>query len=121
MPEENYDKQSANEVEKIRSILFGDQAAQFEERINAIDRALDALRNDNRKLRQALETELTQREQSDQNLEQMLNSLENKINAELSQRQKNSDEYMHGQDEFLNSIQNIVEQYRQSIQKKTAS
>jgi len=75
MAKENSDtNKPTGDVDNIRKILFGDQIAQIEERFHQNENAISQLRTENRNLRQALEAEVTMRENAVQELRDLLES-----------------------------------------------
>lgn len=74
----------ANDVAKIRDILFGEQANQMDERIISLEAAVNSLRQENTRLRQALEAEVTSRSQADKTLSQANKTLVESISKEKS-------------------------------------
>ena len=67
-----------NEVDNIRNILFGDQINQMEERFVQLEKSISQLRTENRNVREALEAEVTQRENAFQTLQDTLHELDKK-------------------------------------------
>lgn len=67
-----------NEVDNIRNILFGDQINQMEERFVQLEKSISQLRTENRNLREALEAEVTQRENAFQTLQDTIHELDKK-------------------------------------------
>ena len=101
-------KNPGNDVDNIRKILFGDQIAQVEERFTQIEKTIAQLRSENRNLRQALEAELTQREQA-------IQELNNMIEAALKERDEQRGEYLSDQTEMLSTLQKALEQFGAKI------
>lgn len=58
-------EKTPNDLNQIRSLLFGDQALQYDERFEALENSVNALRRENRSLRQALEVEAMARTSAD--------------------------------------------------------
>jgi uncharacterized protein YaaN involved in tellurite resistance len=97
-----------NEVDSIRKLLFGDQVAQMEERFVSIEKSLTQLRTENRNLRQALEAELTTREQ-------VVEELKNFILASLKERDEARDAHLLTQTDLVNALMQALGQYKQKI------
>jgi predicted RNase H-like nuclease (RuvC/YqgF family) len=76
--EENANRPS--DVDNIRKILFGDQVSQIEERFNQNENAISQLRTENRNLRQALEAEVTMRENVNRELHAALEAVQKEQN-----------------------------------------
>ncbi|MCO5184523.1 MAG: hypothetical protein M9928_18690 [Anaerolineae bacterium] len=53
------------DLQQIRNLLFGEQATQYDDRFLAVENAINALRRENRALRNALEVEATARTEHD--------------------------------------------------------
>ena len=144
VPDNTNNDSPSNEVDNIRNILFGQQAVQYEERFEIIDKAINSLRNETKSLRQALETEFTEREVSDQKLGQALeaefasreasdqklsqtiealedkilkelNDLHEKINNDLSQRDNIWEKHIGQQTDLLESLMQSIKGYRGNI------
>ena len=144
VPDNTNNDLPSNEVDNIRNILFGQQAVQYEERFEIIDKAINSLRNETKSLRQALETEFTEREVSDQKLGQALeaefasreasdqklsqtiealedkilkelNDLHEKINNDLSQRDNIWEKHIGQQTDLLESLMQSIKGYRGNI------
>jgi hypothetical protein len=106
--ENSNENKPANEVDNIRKILFGDQINQTEERFSQVERSIAQLRTENRNLRQALEAELTQREQAVQGLKNLLESA-------LRERDEMRGENLSDQTELVTLLQTALEQYKAKI------
>lgn len=63
-------KAASPDLQQIRSILFGEQASQIEDRFTTLEQNINALRRETRQLRQALEVEATARTEADHNLDE---------------------------------------------------
>lgn len=97
-----------SDVDNIRKILFGDQIGQVEERFNQVEKSIAQLRSENRNLRQALEAELTQREQATQELKTMLESA-------LRERDEKGGKNFSDQTELITMLQKALDQYKGKI------
>lgn len=64
MPKNNT-PEPPEDLQQIRNLLFGDQATQYDDRFLAVESAINALRRENRTLRNALEVEATARTEHD--------------------------------------------------------
>ncbi len=101
---------SKNEVENIRNILFGEQINQTEERFRQIENSINSLRLENSKLREALEAELTQREKNEQELHNIVSTLE----ANLAQERKTN---FGDQNEMLAALKKAIDLYMSKVSK----
>ena len=81
------------DVAKIRDILFGEQADQIDERIIMLESAVNSLRQENKRLRQALEAEVTSRGEAGNILTEALQREANDIRGEI----KHSNSFMKKQ------------------------
>lgn len=74
----------ANDVAKIRDILFGEQANQMDERILGLESAINSLRQENTRLRQALEAEVTSRSQANQTIAESMGKEKATMNTSIT-------------------------------------
>jgi hypothetical protein len=74
-----------NDVQIIREILFGDQAKQFQARIERLEQAIAALKEENNQLRQALEAEASTRQQETQTGGSQLSEVEKQLHSKIQQ------------------------------------
>lgn len=79
--EDSNPNKAAADVDNIRKILFGDQVSQIEERFNQNESAISQLRTENRNLRQALEAEMTLRENAHRELNELLELMRKEQNT----------------------------------------
>jgi predicted RNase H-like nuclease (RuvC/YqgF family) len=128
----------ANDIDSIRSILFGDQVSQIDVRFETLEKAIDSLRSENRSLRQALETELTMRENGDGELERKIDILQNEnrnlrqaLETELTMRENADRELEHKidtlhnksqteQKKLLQSLRQALEEYQKKLDSSSA-
>lgn len=106
--EENAPGKPSGDVDNIRKILFGDQVAQFEERFHQNENAIAQLRTENRNLRQALEAEVTMRENMDQDLHNLLDAF----------RQDENDTWkknVAAQNEFITALETALRKLKADI------
>ncbi|MHC1781463.1 MAG: hypothetical protein AB9891_01650 [Anaerolineaceae bacterium] len=102
------EKANVNDVDNIRKILFGDQVAQMEERFIQIEKSIAQLRTENRNLRQALEAELSEREQAVQGLKNLIDSAQQEWD-------KKREENFSNQAELINALQKAFDVYKSKI------
>lgn len=102
------DKANVNDVDNIRKILFGDQIAQMEERFVQVENSIAQLRSENRSLRQALEAEVTAREESIQEMKNLLES------ARQEWEQKRGDNFA-SQADLLTALEKALDAYKTKI------
>lgn len=102
----------ANDVAKIRDILFGEQANQMDERILGLESAINSLRQENTRLRQALEAEVTARSQANQTIAESLGKEKSAILATVSQTKSGVEKQLfthaNSQQTQLNSLINTL-------------
>lgn len=75
----------ANDVAKIRDILFGEQANQMDERILSLESAINSLRQENSRLRQALEAEVTSRSRANDAIVESMGVEKTVVNTAISE------------------------------------
>ena len=102
------DKANVNDVDNIRKILFGDQIAQMEERFVQVENSIGQLRSENRSLRQALEAEVTAREEA---ILEVKNLLENTRREWEQQRGDN----FASQADLLTTLLKAIDAYKARI------
>lgn len=98
----------SGEVDDIRKILFGDQIAQIEERFNQNENAISQLRTENRNLRQALEAEVTTRENTLRELHELLDAFKKSQHASW---QKNTE----AQNALVSAIESAIQEFKAAI------
>ena len=103
------EKANVNDVDNIRKILFGDQISQMEERFSQVENSIAQLRAETRSLRQALEAEVTAREDT---VREMKNLLET-IREEWDQKRS---ENFASQAELMAALQKALDAYQSKIQ-----
>jgi uncharacterized membrane protein YkoI len=64
--------QKSNEVDNIRNILFGEQIRQVTTQFDLVEKSINSLRLENQNLRQALEMEVSKREQEIKKLDDLI-------------------------------------------------
>lgn len=69
--------QKSNEVDNIRNILFGEQIRQVTTQFDLVEKSINSLRLENQNLRQALEMEVSKREQEIKKLEDFIQTIIN--------------------------------------------
>jgi len=67
--------QKSNEVDNIRNILFGEQIRQVTNQFDLVEKSINSLRIENQNLRQALEMEVSKREQDIRKLEDLIQAI----------------------------------------------
>jgi len=102
------DDPNPNSIDNIRNILFGDQVAQIEERFNLLDQVINSLRNENRNLRQALESELTMREQAIKDLQNKINTLESDLQNKINTLEKGAESELNMREQSVNDLQKKI-------------
>ncbi len=75
-------KNETSDLNQLRSLLFGEQAQQTDERFETLDNAVNSLRRENRQLRHALEVEAMTRIEAD---ESMGSSFSTEVDTSLSE------------------------------------
>lgn len=75
-------KSTSSDLSQLRNLLFGEQAQQTDDRFEMLENSINALRRENRQLRQALEVEAMTRIEADESLG---NSFSNTLNTDLNQ------------------------------------
>jgi septation ring formation regulator EzrA len=109
MPGENDSlNKAAGDVDNIRKILFGDQINQIEDRFNQIEASIAQLRKENNNLRQALETELSMREDA-------VRELKNQLNSDRSEQNNLWNKNLADQEKLIITMQKALEQFKQEI------
>lgn len=99
---------TTGDVDNIRKILFGDQISQIEERFNQNENAIAQLRTENRNLRQALEAEVTMRENTDRELHDLLET--------FRKEQKDTwNKNISAQEILISSIENALGKFKSEI------
>lgn len=101
MEKNNPNSSPKNEVDNIRNILFGDQINQMEERFAQLERSIVQLRTENRNLREALEAEVTQRENAFLTAQETIHELD-KIRTD----------HQTDQNELVNEVKQAIEKYQ---------
>ncbi len=102
------DKANVNDVDNIRKILFGDQIAQMEDRFVQVENSIAQLRSENRSLRQALEAEVTAREEAVQVLKNLLET----VRQEWDQKRG---ENFASQADLMSALQKALDAYKSKI------
>lgn len=109
MPNEDMNtSKPAGDVDNIRKILFGDQISQFEERFIQNENAISQLRTENRNLRQALEAEVTARENANRDLADLLKSFQKEQDEEWKKN-------LSAQEILVSSIENALGKFKSEI------
>jgi conjugal transfer/entry exclusion protein len=83
MKTDNPTDQKSNEVDNIRTILFGEQIRQVTNQFDLVEKSINSLRIENQNLRQALEMEVSQREKETSRIEGLIQELNLAINNQL--------------------------------------
>jgi hypothetical protein len=103
------EKANVNDVDNIRKILFGDQIAQMEERFVQVENSIAQLRSENRSMRQALEAEVTAREEAVQELKNLIETVRQEWN------QKRGENFA-SQADLMSALQKALDSYKSKIQ-----
>ena len=74
-----------NDVETIRSILFGEQSQDFQQRISALEKWVAALQDENERLKEVLESETKTREEHEARGSKSLEAAKADILGQLNQ------------------------------------
>jgi hypothetical protein len=106
--EDNNTNKSAGDVDNIRKILFGDQISQIEERFNQNESAISQLRTENRNLRQALEAEITMRENGNRELLNLLDTFKGEENETWSKN-------VAAQKNLISALENALNKFKSDI------
>jgi hypothetical protein len=106
--EDNNANKSTGDVDNIRKILFGDQITQIEERFNQDQSAISQLRTENRNLRQALEAEITMRENTNQELRNLLAAFQQDQNEVWNKN-------IAAQKNLISALENAFDKFKSEI------
>lgn len=113
-PENSKSTNSLDEIESIRSILFGQQSKQLDERFAVMDKELAQFRSDYNRLRKDFETEQAARKQAEEELKRRQEA----DNQELRNKMESDRDDLT---RALGSAQEVLQQAMDEGQKKQES
>ena len=109
------------ELNQLRSLLFGDQAQQTEDRLESLETAINSLRRENRQLRHALEVEAMSRLDADREQGETLTGTYDVALSNLSDiLQGNAAAERKNRQAQLNAMVGVLEKFQSNQDDATA-
>ncbi len=115
----------SNDVDNIRNILFGEQIRQVTNQFDQVERSINSLRTENQNLRQALEMEVSKREQEIKKLEALLQAKTQELDALINSQidtlgsifKKHQKEMSAIENEMISQFEKAILEYRKKSTK----
>lgn len=117
--------EKSNDVDNIRNILFGEQIRQVTNQFDLVEKSINSLRIENQNLRQALEMEVSKREQEIKKLEGLVQAKTQELDALINSQidtlgsifTKHQKEIIDTDKEMVSQIEKAILEYRKKSTK----